>query len=65
METLSLNKAFKNPSKIHNKLINHLQQILPVFIVQDMVHNMDLFTEQIQGYLKELRKEKLEKVEND
>jgi len=30
-----------------------------------MVHNMDLFTGQIQGYLKEVTKEKLEKVEND
>ena len=66
MELLSLSKAFKNPSKFtYDFCSNFLQLILQVFIVQDMVHNMDLFTGQIQGYLKEVRKEKLEKVESD
>jgi len=52
MEILSLDGAFKNPSKFYINFLMILKPILQVFIVQDMAHNMVLYIEQIQDYLR-------------
>ena len=64
---LSLNKAFKNPSKIYFiDFFNLLfQLILQVFTVQDMDPNMAPYTELILDYLREEKEKKAREKEED